>query len=238
MMKTMKKTFKAFTLLELMVVIAIVAVLAGLLIPKATSYIKKAQMAADLENARVIYEAVSMIVLTNDAAAEGFYPQSKYKLPVTVNQNRAKSDGYESYNICPVARAYGNTQITHKNNDWGWTATEDANRRKAFINSLNNFEGFGNKKGQVYVKMSCRIHKNPKSAKQNGSSWRSGTDDYITDKWLICVRRDDSMATEIWAGNSNGVNANGPMYRLWPDPDEEYTGGRESGSSGGGSLKS
>lgn len=246
MMKTMDRRLKAFTLIELVVVIAIIGVLACIIVPSATKHIKEAQKRADVENARIIYEAVNAIVLTDDTAAEGFYPSKgmTYSLDVTVNEGYSKAEGYETYKLYPVARAYGNDQITHKNNDWGWSSTETSGnnkkQRQVFIDKLNAFEGFANKKGKVYVKMSCRTHddgknitKAGKGSSAGGSSFRDGIDNFITDKWLICVRR-DTDAIEIWAGNSNGKGASGPMYRLWPNPDREYciNGGADTSNSG------
>jgi type II secretory pathway pseudopilin PulG len=215
-----------------MVVIAIVGVLAAILVPNVSRHIEDAQKRADIENARIVYEAVNMIILTDDKAAAGFYPKesNKYGLPVTVNEGCTKEQGYETYQIYPVARAYGNNKITHKNNDWGWSATDSSEKnQKDFIKALNSFEGFANQNKKVYVKMSCRSHSNGKNitkkggsgAIEGGSSFRDGVDNHITDKWLICIRK-DTNEIEIWAGNSNGKGANGPMYRLWPDPDKEY----------------
>lgn len=61
-MKLIKKdNKKGFTLIELVVVIAILAVLALILIPSITGYVKKADDAKNLANARSIYTAATVL---------------------------------------------------------------------------------------------------------------------------------------------------------------------------------
>ncbi len=55
---------KGFTLLELIIVIAILTILATLLLPMSMNFIKRANEAADLANANLIYTASAIQVAT------------------------------------------------------------------------------------------------------------------------------------------------------------------------------
>ena len=62
-----KKKKKAFTLIELIIVIAIIAILAAIALPKFGDVRRKANISADIANAKQIQSAVSLVI------AEGNY---------------------------------------------------------------------------------------------------------------------------------------------------------------------
>lgn len=64
------KNRKGFTLIELIVVIAILAVLAAIIIPTVASSIDRAENARDQANARSIYAALQVRVLSDSVDAE------------------------------------------------------------------------------------------------------------------------------------------------------------------------
>lgn len=63
-----KKKKKGFTLIELIIVIAIIAILAAIAIPKFGDVRKKANISADIANAKQIQSAVSVLIANGDAA--------------------------------------------------------------------------------------------------------------------------------------------------------------------------
>ena len=87
MLKNLKNKKKGFTLIELIIVIAIIAVLAAIAIPKFGDVRKKANISADIANAKQIQSAVSVVI------AEG-----TVNLPVNGTTSTFTFDGTEEKN--------------------------------------------------------------------------------------------------------------------------------------------
>ena len=66
-----KKKKKAFTLIELIIVIAIIAILAAIALPKFGDVRKKANISADIANAKQIQSAVSVVIAEGSANLPG-----------------------------------------------------------------------------------------------------------------------------------------------------------------------
>lgn len=68
MLKNLKnKKKKGFTLIELIIVIAIIAILAAIAIPKFGDVRKKANISADIANAKQIQSAISVVIADGEA---------------------------------------------------------------------------------------------------------------------------------------------------------------------------
>ena len=67
----MKK--KGFTLIEVIGVIAIIGILTAILIPAISGYVDNSKKKSTVENARILYNEVSNIVIWNDDCFESFY---------------------------------------------------------------------------------------------------------------------------------------------------------------------
>lgn len=67
------KKLKAFTLIEMGIVIFIISVLAGIIIPNLTNYIKEAEKATDFANAALLYNDTLLVLMSDDDAYFSFY---------------------------------------------------------------------------------------------------------------------------------------------------------------------
>ncbi len=222
-----KKLQKGFTLVEMITVISIIGALSAIIVPSVFKYIRKAQRRVDTANAKQIWELVTMIVNEAEAGeldgvtsscASGTYnvynafynTKGSAKFFGGVQVFSGGSVTPETYDLMVVAKISG-----RKGSSWGsrnrFAWVHGVNENDAFVNELNDRMVYGGDSlvgdsGQYRWAMKYLTHK----------------DDVNADQWLICWRKQDKRI-EIWSGDSAGAGDSAPLYRVWPDPCDDYS---------------
>lgn len=119
-----KKRKSGFTLVELIVVIAILAILAGVAIPVYSSYITKANEAADYTTLDAVKTAV-VFVATEKNLPYAFSVKSitvgTNAKQVTVEYNETAPEGVTQVTTLDISAYLGNETITYKSGATGAT---------------------------------------------------------------------------------------------------------------------
>jgi len=234
----LRKLQKGFTLIEMVVVIAIIGVLAAIIVPSVMNYIRKSQRRVDTANAKQIWTAIQGL-LADDYVAHDYAlnKSGKKKGDWTTESSFFCSEGIsapcrmvdvyshgnnkpEQYKLCIVAMCVAKKGGGGKDNYGFWNPAQD--EHTYFVEKLNG----------------CSWEDAQKNGKKNkdqgfvGDSteflwpmkYLTHKDNVKTDCWIIGWRVEDQRV-EIWSGNTTASGGGGkfPVYRVWPDPCDEYT---------------
>ena len=209
------KKVKGFTLIELLVVIAIIGVLACILVPSMINHMKESQKAADVANAKTLYDQVVSIIVLDSDAEYSFYGKQhglRTEKSVTVNAGTSDEERYRVAVCCQI----GGKQAGLHNDNYRAFIHGGTNEATDFAEKLNEVYGFDWRQLKAKRRIGLKMKY---STSKNGSQ---------VSRILVCVRLKEGYHTsdqrkftdqiEIWAGDS-GTN---PLYRLYPSPDVEY----------------
>ena len=239
---------KGFTLIELIIVIAIIAILAAAIAPALIRYIDKSRKAVDIETAQVIFKAAELASATSDEdAAEGWTMTATAKnvgrTTVTKaghNKDLEKDSSAKAkknlYSISVVAWARGlnyngppRTGVEWQNAKFKSTLDEDANgeKQRSFTNEFLKNLLHGEAAGAVYYPKEGRskFGFDGFSAETMLFKYKKDAGYGYAEVWLLCIN-DKTLTPEVWIGDKN-MNGKGggsvrPLYRLYPDPCDEY----------------
>ena len=92
MIKMIKKTSSAFTLIELLVVIAIIAILASIALPAFSAVQERAKQTKDLSNGKQIALALKQFALDNNGVFPQYAPNTSYGAAITAGVAPANSN--------------------------------------------------------------------------------------------------------------------------------------------------
>lgn len=184
-------------------------------------YIRKAQVTTDVTNAKEIYEAAQLVMMTDIRAYDevmgvgqdnrgGFFPSDGGCSDLIGKDNRKR---------LTVAKVQGRRTQYSNDNYWMWTL--DTNHHTdVFCEYLNNSMGFTPDK-RPNVQMKCFSHSHRGNTNSNKNGGRN-TSTVKTDRYLI-ARVQGTDQIEVWASSSYGAGGGQyGLFRLWPSPDVEY----------------
>ncbi|MBP0955237.1 MAG: pilin [Oscillospiraceae bacterium] len=209
-----------FTLLELMVVIAIVGVLAAVLIPSLTKYIRRAQVTTDVTNAKSIYEATQLVMMLHPAAYEevmtvgqdnkgGFKPADSGVSDITGKESQIKRQ--------TVAKMHGTRSGYGNVSAYATWTLENNHHTDTFCKELNDSMCF-TAKSAPNAQLKCVTH----TATGNRNIAKNSGGRIITDRWCV-ARVTGTDVIEVWVCSSYGQGGGQyGIYRIWPSPDIEY----------------
>ena len=203
---------RGISLIELIIVIAIMGILVGIISPMFVKYVNKSRKAKDVYTADQIARAVNVAFIENQDANDAFNTFTGKKVRVSATHNGV-TRSYEVYLIA----SNGQQDTNKKSNCF------NGGEKKFYKSKKDGSDGFygviNRELGLSTTEMNPQIIPKYKAKREGaGVEGRPYTE---VDRWRICRRAEDGTL-EIWAAQANPWGGY-PIYRVWPQPDDEYT---------------
>ncbi|MCR5831246.1 MAG: type II secretion system GspH family protein [Lachnospiraceae bacterium] len=203
---------RGISLIELIIVIAIMGILVGVLSPMFVKYINKSRKAKDVYTADQIARAVNIAFIENQEANDAFNTFKGKKVRASATHNGV-TRSYEVYLIASNGKQDTNKVSNCFNGG-------EAKFYKSKKDGSDGFYGVINRElGLSTTEMNESII--PKYKVKKEGAGVEGRPFAEVDRWRICRRAEDGTL-EIWAAQPNPWGGY-PIYRVWPQPDDEYT---------------
>ena len=208
---------KGLSLIELIIVIAIMAVLVGVLTPMFVKYVEKGRKAKDVYTADQIARAANIAFAEHQEAYEAFRSFGGRKVRVSATHNGVTrtydvfliaSNGTQSTNTVSNCFNGGEMHFAKTN--------EGKNGSGGFYAVMNRELGLSTTEMNESIIPKYKAKKEGEGIRADGRT-REFTE---VDRWRIVKRADNGMM-EIWVSQANPWGGY-PIYRLWPQPDDEY----------------
>ena len=212
---------RGISLIELIIVIAIMGILVGVLSPMFMKYVAKSKKSKDVYTADQIARAVNVAFIENQMAYDTFqaWDQSTSGMvpqPVSVTVNGVT----RSYEVFLFASNGTQDRANRTSNCFNG---EGRGLYKHDKNGTDGFYGTINRElGLSTTEMNQAIIPRYQPSREGVVTFRGGSRPVSDlDRWRIVKRKDNGMM-EIWVAQGSPFGGF-PIYRLWPEPDDEYT---------------
>lgn len=205
---------RGVSLIELVIAIAIMAVLTGILAPMFYKYVEKSKKSKDLYTADQIARAVNIAFVDNPDLYDSFLKWTgiKHEVSAVVDGNEER---YEVYLVVANDISYGRKTYCFKSQSGGWFGDRDGNTQ--FCGMVNKELGLSTTNVNSAIIPQYKAKRTEGKVKKNNGQLYPHQE---VDRWRICKRKDNNML-EVWVAQPDPYGGY-PVYRLWPNPDDEY----------------
>ena len=207
-----KNNNAGLTLMEVIIAVAIMAVLVGVITPILVKNVNKSRRSRDLVTAERISTACYVALATNSDAFDKWEKWEGLNTKVSATYNGVT----ETYNVYLVVANEDQLKSANIPNCFHGTVKEfgKSNGTTGFYGVLNSEMGVSTTNHNSSLVPQYKV-------KRSGKIPGKDKNFSNVDTWRICKRVDNGQL-EVWTADHNRYGGY-PCFRLWPNPDDEYT---------------